>query len=99
MIHFRQILQCPPDRFFILEMGVVHHLAEVDNEVGLMHSKYCYARRAHLTPLPLVPESLIGCQKCDSGSHGCLGYTGELTSHLCWAWVAGYWEHAQGLLQ
>ena len=34
---------------------------------------------------------------CDSGSHHCPRYTGELTSHLCWAWLAGYLGYAQGL--
>ena len=35
---------------------------------------------------------------CDSASHHCSRYTGELTSHLCWAWLAGYWEQVQGLI-
>ena len=35
----------------------------------------------------------------DSGSNCCPRYTGELTSHFCWAWLAGCWEHVQGLLQ
>ena len=70
----------------------------VEIVIGLTQSQYCYARRAHLTPMPLVPRSLIGCQKCDSGSLHCPRYTGELTSQLCWAWLDECWEHAQGLL-
>ena len=98
-LHFRMILKCHPDRVFIQGMGVVHYLAEVDNEVRLMQSQYCYARRSHLTPMPLVLKSLNGNQKCDSGSLHCFRYTGELTNYLCWAWLAGYCKHAQGLLQ
>ena len=98
-IHVRQILQCPPDRVLMQGMGVVHHLAEVDNEVGLTQSQYCYARMAHLTPMSPNPKPHIGHQKCDSGSLHCPRYSGELASHLCWAWLAGCWEHVQGLLQ
>ena len=82
-------------------MGVVQHLAEVDNEFWVGSTEwisYLNARRAHLSLMPLVPRPHIGCQKCDSGSHHCPRYTGELTSHLCWAWLAGYWEHMQGLI-
>ena len=49
-----------PDRVFTQGMGVVHHLAEVDNEVGLTQSQYWYAKRAPLTPVPLVPKPHIG---------------------------------------
>ena len=91
-------LKYPPGRVFTQGMDEVHHLAEVDNEVGLTQSQYCYARRAHLTPMPLLPKPKIRCQKSDSGKHHCPRYTRELTSHHCWAWLAGYWEHAQGFL-
>ena len=80
-------------------MGVVHHLADVDNEVGLTQSQYCYARRAHMTPMPLVPKSLIGCQKCDSGSHHCLRYTGEFNQPPLLGLLSWVWEHVQELLQ
>ena len=47
---------------------------------------------------PFSPLQHVYHCHCDSGSHHCPRYTGELTSHLCWAWLVGYWEHAQGLL-
>ena len=82
-------------------MDVVQHLAEVDDEFKVGSTEwisYCNARRAHLSLMSLVPRSLIGHQMCDSGSHHCPRYTGELPSHLCWAWLARYWEQAQGLI-
>ena len=45
-------LKLSPDRVFTQGMGMVHLLAEVGNDVGWSQSQYCYARRAHLTPMP-----------------------------------------------
>ena len=68
-----QILKSPPDRVFTQGMGVVQHLAEVDDElVGSTEwISYYNARRVHLSLMSLVPKPHIGHQKCDSGSHHC----------------------------
>ena len=55
----------------------------------------CLVRRTHLlvyAPATHAFKSLIGCQKCQQWGiipmpAGTLG----VTSHLCWAWLAGSW--------
>ena len=54
----------------------------------LCHCKYSmkeYSTKTHLH-----------FNMCDSGAHHCLRYTGELTSHLCWAWLAGIGNMCRG---
>ena len=56
----------------------------------------CLVRRAHLLEYATATQAFephIGCQKCQQWGiiplpPGTLGY---LTSHLCWAWLAGSW--------
>ena len=82
--------------------GWIHHLAEVVHDVWVDVGCY-YERRAHLTPMPLLPKGWAShwvpkvLQWLQSTAAGTLG---NLSSHLCWVWLAGSgWEYTQGLPQ
>ena len=63
----------------------------------------CYERRAHLTPMHLLPKGQVpywGVKSVTVVQSTIPGTLGNLTSHLCWAWLAGSgWEYMQGLSQ